>query len=389
MADIPSTLFSKALSTAAKATNLPTVEDETQDLIKSALTDLLHLNSRIIALSVFSPNETLEDISTRDLAYLSVPYVSAEVENRRRTTDPGERMALLDQVQNHLRSYLENLDNYEIVQEAERALYEQKSIAVKDAAKRRDMKIKQYQKEKDLRARIESLRKRRQQVPIVPHSNTDFGLILSLLPSPSLSPTPDDEDDSETDELLRETSLLLLRLFYVQAHAQLESLDQEVELLRSIPPPPNRQSVPSAEDRRSKQKESDDIWKLDAPVSQGGQGPLLDPSGKPLRPFVILPAGASERARLQSQVFGPGHRLPTMAIDEYLEIERQRGNFLTGGGAQSAAEPTSSEQLAVDAETDGTAFGEMKAEEKRQKDENWAQYTDTNPKGAGNTMNRG
>lgn len=55
----------------------------------------------------------------------------------------------------------------------------------------------------------------------------------------------------------------------------------------------------------------------------------------------------------------------------------------------SEAKPTTSEQLQLDSEMDGTAFGEEKAEEKRQKDENWARYTDTHPKGAGNTMNRG
>jgi hypothetical protein len=41
---------------------------------------------------------------------------------------------------------------------------------------------------------------------------------------------------------------------------------------------------------------------------------------------------SSDRARLQEQVFQADHRLPTMSIDEYLEIERQRGNILTGGG---------------------------------------------------------
>lgn len=53
---------------------------------------------------------------------------------------------------------------------------------------------------------------------------------------------------------------------------------------------------------------------------------------KPLRPFTILPSNAAERARLQAQVFGPGYNLPTMSIDEYLEIEKQRGNIITGGG---------------------------------------------------------
>jgi immunoglobulin-binding protein 1 len=110
---------------------------------------------------------------------------------------------------------------------------------------------------------------------------------------------------------------------------------------------------------------------------------------------------------LKAEVFGPSHNLPTMSVDELLEVEKMRGKFLSGGGyvnvllqaAQvlikgvhrpaSESEPTSKEQLAMDAEMDGTAEGEFKAEEKRQQDEKWAQFTDANPKGAGNTMNRG
>jgi len=78
-----------------------------------------------------------------------------------------------------------------------------------------------------------------------------------------------------------------------------------------------------------------------------------------------------------------------MSIDEYLEVERQRGNIITGGGAASYAAPTSSEKLAIDSEMDGTADGEKRAEEKRMKDESWASYVDEHPRGAGNTMNRG
>ena len=55
----------------------------------------------------------------------------------------------------------------------------------------------------------------------------------------------------------------------------------------------------------------------------------------------------------------------------------------------SEAAPTSSEQLALDAEMDGTLQGEEKEELKRQKDEHWARFKDENPRGAGNTMNRG
>jgi len=55
----------------------------------------------------------------------------------------------------------------------------------------------------------------------------------------------------------------------------------------------------------------------------------------------------------------------------------------------SADAPTESELLELATEQDGTMEAEEKAEQKRLKEENWAQYTEANPRGAGNTMNRG
>ncbi|KZP21163.1 TAP42-like protein [Athelia psychrophila] len=388
--DVPlPTLFTSALNAASRAYNLPTVQDETQELIRSALGDLRSLSSRISTLSLFSSNESLEDISTRDLVYLLVPFVAAELQGRVKAIEHDVRMSHLGTAQRYLKSFVGMLEQYEIVPAGDRELYEQRSGNVKDPAKRRELKIKQYQKEKELRTRIEIIRKRRRQLATSDTVTTDFDLISSLLPPPSSTQADfdDDDEDSEMDEILRETTLLLLRLTYALSQGQLESMDQELELLRSAPPPPPDQTP--TDDRRGKVKDEDDIWKLDTPVVSAASGPLLDPSGKPLRPFTILPAGASDRTRLQSQVFGPGHRLPTMSIDELLQIEMDAGKFISGGGPESEADPTSSEQLAIDAEQDGTAFGEDKAEQKRQKDENWAMYTDVNAKGAGNTMNRG
>ncbi|KAG6820652.1 hypothetical protein H0H93_013851 [Arthromyces matolae] len=388
-----STLFSQSLSNASKASNLSTVDDFTQELIQSSLKDLTTLSSRIIGLSLFSTNETLEDISTTDLIFLLVPYILSEVRGRVRTTEREERIVVLNQTQKDLRSFLSYLEDYEIVPQEERALYDRSTSGVADPAKRRELKIKQYQKEKDLKARIEALRKRRRQTPVSEDAPNDYDLIASLLPSkPSSTDDDEDELDSETDDILRKSILLLLRLKYAQSQASLDNLKQELELLSNAPPSPPR-APRQEDDRRRKGRESDqDMWKLDAPLSNSGRdgkGPLMDSSGKVLRPFTILPSNAAERARLQQQVFGPGHRLPTMSIDEYLQIENERGNIITGGGPASAAAPTSSEQLALDAEMDGTLEGSAKSEEKRLKDENWARFTDENPKGAGNTMNRG
>ncbi|THU80123.1 hypothetical protein K435DRAFT_785572 [Dendrothele bispora CBS 962.96] len=402
MSSIPlPALFASILSTASKVNNLPVIEDETQDIVQSCLADLRSLESRIMGLSLFSPNETLEDVSTRDLIYLLVSYVYAQVQGRVRTTEREERQASLELAQRYLKAFISRLEDYEIVPEDERALYTRNPSTLNPTS-RRELKIKQYQKEKDIRARIEALRKRRNQNPVADDSGSDFDLIASLLPSTSstTSDALDEEDDSETDEILRSTTLLLLRLCFVQANSQLQMMDQELELLRNAPPPiaysprPEAARAREQEDSRRRQKESEenDMWKLDAPATGLGtasQGPLLDQSGKPLRPFTILPSGTSDRARLQSQVFQPGHNLPTMTIDEYLEIERERGRIITGGGPASEKEPTSSEQLAIDAEMDGAREGEEKSEEKRIKDEKWAVFTDENPRGAGNTMNRG
>ncbi|KAI0718283.1 TAP42-like protein [Fomitopsis betulina] len=385
MSDTPlPVLFHRALSAAAKANNLPTIQNDTQ----SAIADLRTLRSRISALSLFSDNESLEDISTTDLVYLLVPYTLAEAEGYVRIVDPEERIERAARSQQLYRAFLSSLETYNVIPELETDLHSQSASSVADAPKRRELKIKQYQKEKEIKTRIQEVRKRRNHgIPAV-ETSSDFELIASLLPDSSAKPTDDDDDDADAEDILREATLLLLRLTYGQAHAQLQSLEQEIQILRSAPSrPPEAPEDP----RRAREHETDDMWRLDSPLTQGGpdgKGPLLDSSGRPLRPFTILPSTAN-REEIRQQVFRPGHRLPTMTVEEYLEVEQERGNIITGGGPASEARLTTKEQLALDAEQDGTAFGEEKEEEQRQKDEKWARYTDTHPKGAGNTLDRG
>ncbi|KAF8261076.1 serine/threonine protein phosphatase PP2A-associated protein [Lactarius quietus] len=388
-----STLFRRSILNVSKASNLPTIQDETQDLIDAALRDCRESRARVAHLALFSPNETLDDISTQDLVYLFVPYVLAEIESRARATERDDRLARLREAEQGYTKFVSDVELYEIASESERELHAKDASSIADPARRRSTKIKQYQAEKDIRSRIEAVAQRhRVPLPSSDSSPTDFDLIAAILPPASATSAPEYGDEQDGEDERRAATLLLLRLAYAQAHAQLASIAQELELLRSAPPP---SAQPGTSDRAhlSSSEAEHALWRLDAPmraVGQRGGGPLLDSAGKPLQPFTILPSGASgDRARLQEQVFQADHRLPTMSIDEYLEIEQQRGNILTGGGPQSAAQPTSSEQLAMDAEQDGAAFGEAKSEEKRRKDEEWARFTDENPRGSGNTMNRG
>lgn len=191
---------------------------------------------------------------------------------------------------------MSNLETYNIVPEAERALHAQSASSSSDPQKRRELKIKQYQKEKEIKTRIQvytthhnpgvdltstqEVRKRRNHGVAVNDPSSDFELIASLLPDPSAKPIEDDEEDTDAEDVLREATLLLLRLTYGQAQAQLQSLEQEIQILRSAPPRP---SEAPEDPRHAREREANDVWRLDAPMPQGGpdgKGPLLDSSGK-------------------------------------------------------------------------------------------------------------
>ena len=117
--------------------------------------------------------------------------------------------------------------------------------------------------------------------------------------------------------------------------------------------------------------------KLDSPVAglmKGRRGgPLLSKDGKPLQPFTIT----DKRAQLRAGVFKPDHNLPTMSIDEYLDEEKRRGGIIEGGGEKSGQAPEIDED-----DLD-------KAEEETMKARAWDEFKESNPKGSGNTLNRG
>ena len=70
-----------------------------QKLVTSSLSNLRKVHSRIIELSLFSPNETVEDITTRDLIYLTLPFVLSEAQSREPLESRSERLESLTQTQ--------------------------------------------------------------------------------------------------------------------------------------------------------------------------------------------------------------------------------------------------------------------------------------------------
>ena len=151
-------------------------------------------------------------------------------------------------------------------------------------------------------------------------------------------------------------------------------ITQESEMLSQM-----RHAEPTpagpVQDQRAPARSNGYSERLDGPGTLAGLGrkggPLLSSSGKPLQPFTLT----DKRTQLQQGVFRPSHNLPTMSIDEYLEEEHRRGGIIEGGGDAPKPTPDEDDMVEVDAAT-------MKARQ-------WDEFVEANPKGAGNTLNKG
>ncbi|KAH2969417.1 hypothetical protein KXV49_005377 [Aspergillus fumigatus] len=302
---------------------------------------------RLVAqLSLFSSNEPLEDIATGDIQYLTVDYLLADILQRTYTSD---RESTIRRALELYEKYLSRLDDYGLLNDNEKKLHERyisnpssfSLTPTNDAATRREVKLSRFREEKELKQRLES-----------------------RLQS-------DDED-------VRKLHLAEINLYTHQAFQSMDLLSQELSMLSAIRSNPPNPAQPPQDDprRRNNNFESGYSERLDPPLSQllrgGKSGPILSKEGKPLQPFTLL----DRRTQLQQGVFRPGHNLPTMTIDEYLEEEKRRGGIIEGGEKSGMKEEVDEDDM-------------DKADEETMKARAWDEFKEANPRGSGNTLNRG
>ncbi|KAI0549291.1 TAP42-like family protein [Xylaria curta] len=307
--------------------------------------------------SLFSRNESLDDIATSDLPYLLVLYHIAELLQKVSSSSPLERRRILESAREAYERFLHLLDSYSILSPQDSKLFAEynedptgfSTISTKDPNARRNAKIANFKAEKQLKQKLEYMRR-----------------------------SPRYLEDGGDDEAVRELYLANTALSVHMTFQSLEGINREVEVLAQAPVPliPQFTTVEQDERRRRESMSYDDYSeKLDAPLqSQAGfTGPLLSQQGKPLRPFTLI----GNRQELQRGVFRPGHNLPTMSIDEYLDEERRRGGIIEGGGEASGRQPEPDED------------NMEKADEETMKAREWDEFKEANARGSGNTLNRG
>ena len=318
------------------------------------------------ALSIFSPNETLEDLNTTDLQYFVIPYHLATLYLK---SNDGARKDHVLHAKSAFERFLKSLDQYDLLGKENSKLYEQykespQSFSVAgraDAVERREIKILRFKEEKQLKQKLD-VRNR----AILKSSLTNKAQHLKRNPS---SVEPD-------DEVARDAYLANIAYYTHMTFQELEMMSLELQMLNMAASAPADMPRGGLDDPRLRAARGDGYSeRLDSPISQLSQlqGPILDKNGRPLRPFTLL----DNRQRFRDGVFRPDHNLPTMSIDEYLEEERKRGGIIEGGGEKSGLRPEPNED---DIE---------KADEETMKARAWDEFQEANPKGSGNTMNMG
>lgn len=324
---------------------------EYQALVAQALKSFNKCKEFVYKLSLYSDNESREDISTNDIKYLSVEYFMGQL------TEKSQRLARLDTIKlaiDYYFKYLKDLKNYGLLDKVLSKRIQDtvstgkitlRDIKSSDPSTMRAEKIERFKKGKELEQKIASL------------------------------------SSSADDEVIREIQFARLEVLAIEAVSALDMLNTELDMVSRFPPPGSvslaQHSAMEDSDDRTEKKEFAKSYtdKVEARLTSKDV-PLLTKDGKINRPFTIV---SSKREQLQRKVMGTGQYLPTMSVEEYLEEEMKRGGIIQGGGPSSKKDDEDSES-----ESD-----EEKEDEKTYKARQWDEFVEANPKGSGNTINRG
>ena len=344
--------YRQAESQRTELSSFPnTISDTYQENLAAAISSYEASLKLVSQLSLFSPNESLEDITNSDLEYLLINHhIASLIEKITR----GVRKENLLAARNRYERFMRLLDSYDVLAKGDAKLWERyleepdrfsTAAGAADATAKRNAKIARFKAEKELKQKLEYLRR---------------------------NPTALANDD----DALREVHLTHIALCVHDTFQALEGIALELQMLAMAPPTPppsSTQDVPDARERTASKDGYSERLDIHSLLSASNKGPLLSKEGKPLRPFTLL----DKRTQLQQGVFRPDHNLPTMSIDEYLEEERRRGGIIEGGGEKSGIrpEPEEDDLDKVDAEIE--------------KQRRWDDWKDENPRGSGNTMNLG
>ncbi|KAJ6760340.1 IMMUNOGLOBULIN-BINDING PROTEIN 1 [Salix purpurea] len=325
MKDLPlPSLFDQASKIHLHATESGSNDKE---LVKKGIEALENCEEMISKLGLFSSNETKEDISTTDLKYILVPFYLAELTEKIALED---RIQILKASQAKLKEFLSFCEAMELVPEEELQTFSQGTPNT--FADRRALKIARYRRQIAAEAKLEKIKEQKEWRG---HSNK--AAAVSTLVEAGEEDLMDDDGEEE-----REAWITTISLSICKAIDLLEMLKKEEEMLLAVKERQlqggDKAFSQTILDERARKAED---WHRGAAVKARytqpaqpitcatfaqdvleGRAKVSEARDHKHLPMTFGPASivggslTNERERITAQVFQPGHRLPTMSIEE-------------------------------------------------------------------------
>lgn len=358
-----------------------------------ALKDLLLIQEQIAHLSLFSSNETLEDISTGSLPfvalehYLAMAYLNASTMT---TTTSPPRPDMKARLQNITRAcdlwtaffqrleQLELLDNDSTSGATERRQYHElievtssSSSSSTDAFSMlsvdRNVKVARFRAKQALekqQEQLQALAQRRQRLGLQENADLD--------------------GYSDDESLQRDVSIAQLKLCKLQALEEWSSAVRELPMIHRMIQQQQQDDEPVSNSQRHH------LQQQDARLASRSQAPPPQPQSIQLTQITMNGAGQLQATNLtskeliRSQVFRPGWNLPTMSLEELAQREvddarahEERDRLYA---AQQQDAPRRYDQLVKDGREDDADLVDASAA----LDRKWDDWKDENPRGSGN-----
>ncbi len=314
--------------------------------------------ARVVSMSIFSPNEVLDDINTVDAKYLLLPLYRAELLLKRNEPE-DRRLPLLREALACLRGFLADLDRLEALSPEAKVGWENASGRQQaDAGAARTQKIARLKASKAARERIQVITAK-----------------MSGAKKRAASAGSGDDDD-DVEELEREHVLLLLWCASLLALDSERAAAQELEMLEQIAkmrrPDGSLPKPPAETESEEARKRFRTLTLLPQSAARTGD-PQRDPSSR-------LSYATAMRQIHTGEI--PG--LYTFSVEEGLRQEEAE---------RAMAEAARMEEMATRAE--GRRQKEEQAEEAGEDDDDKLQraramdeWKDMHKRGYGNRKNR-
>ncbi|XP_028839976.1 immunoglobulin-binding protein 1 isoform X2 [Denticeps clupeoides] len=315
-----------------ETTNEPTGSNPIQVKVKRAMTALEDATRMVAQLDLFSRNEELEEISTADLKYLMLPALLGALTMKQ--VNPARRLELVQKGRVYFHDFLKrckdySISNFELPKPSEDSSggpeeegsgpalsFRQPDLIT--MATQRQAKIERYKQKKETESKLSEVK------ALVDSGQAD-------------------------DEATRDFYLLNIRKWIPISLDEIESIDQEIKILKSM-----------------------DVLKQNAALPS-------EPRRPPMKPFILT------KDAVQAKVFGAGYpSLATMTVDDWYEQHRKKGCLPDQGVPRrsdfDAEEREKEEKEKMEENDDAEAL---------QKARDWDNWKDTHRRGYGNRQNMG